>query len=211
MGGKWNRKAGGHIFPSDPTELLREALAGGAATNRAQSLQFFQTPEKLARDMVAGADIRERDIVLEPSGGHGAIVDAILEHSAAGRIVVVEKDPHNFQVLLNKYRNNDRILAVNLDFLTYNEGKKLKFDRVLMNPPFSVNQAALHIRRAASMLGDGGRLTSVCGESLFFRSDRISQDFREWLVEIQAVVSQLPDKSFRESGSNAKTRLICIQ
>src|ERR1700690_1149215 len=72
--GKWDRKAGGHVFPFDPRELIGAAVESGEVVDARKTLQFFETPASLAHRMVDLASITPSDRVLEPSAGLGRIV-----------------------------------------------------------------------------------------------------------------------------------------
>ena len=50
--GKWNRKANGHVFPFDPRELIGAAVEDGVVVDAKRTLQFFETPDDLAKRMV---------------------------------------------------------------------------------------------------------------------------------------------------------------
>jgi hypothetical protein len=89
-----------------------------------------------------------------------------------------------------------------------------EYDRILMNPPFEDGEDMAHIRHAYSLLSAGGRLVSVVSEGPFFRADKRSTAFREWLKEVHADIEQLPDGAFSGSDAfrqtNIRTRLITI-
>ena len=77
IGGKWNRKAKGFVFPQDPAELLGR-VKSGEKVNLKKEFQAFYTPSVVAGQV---ADIVSSDgtpKVLEPSAGDGALVDAVL-------------------------------------------------------------------------------------------------------------------------------------
>jgi hypothetical protein len=76
IGGKWNRKSQGFLFPSDPTDLLTQ-VANGEKRNLKKEFQFFQTPVPLSDYLVDLADLKEGFSILEPSAGQGSIVSAI--------------------------------------------------------------------------------------------------------------------------------------
>jgi hypothetical protein len=57
--GKWNRSAKGHIFAHDPGDAIDEIVLTGAYTDKKQAFQFFETPEALAEELVAAAEIAD--------------------------------------------------------------------------------------------------------------------------------------------------------
>jgi hypothetical protein len=88
------------------------------------------------------------------------------------------------------------------------------YDRIVMNPPFEYGQDMEHIRHAFSLLSPGGRLVSVVCEGPFFRSDKHSVAFREWLDEIARESEQLPDDAFQGRDAfretSVRTRLLTL-
>ena len=50
------------------------------------------------------------------------------------------------------------------DFIAWANGRIAdgwKFDRIVMNPPFSEGRAVVHVKHAASMMASGGRLVAI--------------------------------------------------
>ena len=201
--GKWDRKAKGHVFPFDPRELIGEAVETGHVVDARRTLQFFQTPDHLARRMAELARLKPGDIVLEPSAGLGRIVRHLV--AAGAQVEAVEIDPANCLTL--RAMSGIRCV-VQQDFLDYAAAGASLFDAVVMNPPFANNQDIGHIRLAWDRLHPGGRLVAICSEGPFFREDAVARGFRAWLDEIGAYSEKLPPETFRESGTGVNTRLI---
>ena len=65
LGGKWNRKAGGHVFDYDPSEKIEDILLTGEYTDAKKDYQFFPTPPDLAEYLCDLAEIDETTTVLE--------------------------------------------------------------------------------------------------------------------------------------------------
>lgn len=101
IGGKWSRKFRCHVFPFDPSEFITKGVETGSVVNRQQTLQFFQTPVELAERMVRLVCADCLDTVLEPSAGHGRIVDALVRTGA--RVQAYEIDPTNANIVREKY------------------------------------------------------------------------------------------------------------
>lgn len=123
---------------------------------------FYPTPSKLIREMLAGVDFKLINSVLEPSAGKGDLVEAIKDkfkysHSfnhntdAKWDIDTIEIDENLQYILQGK---NHRV--VHNDFLTYNSYKK--YDLIVMNPPFSNGDK--HLLKALEMQESGGQI--VC-------------------------------------------------
>ena len=199
IGGKWNRKAKGHVFNSDPTDLLDNLILTGETTDLKKEYQYFPTPEVIVDKMIELAEIQPSNILLEPSAGQGAIVDKFPKENI---FTCIELNPSNAKVL-----NNKGYQVLERDFLTYSD---YKFDRIVMNPPFSKQQDVDHILHAWDLLEDGGILVSVVSESPFFRENKKSVEFRQWLEENDADVIELDAGAFKESGTMVKTRLIKV-
>lgn len=202
MGGKWNRKAGGHKFAFDPSTLLADALGTGKAVNRQQTLQFFETPADLAQKLVVLAGVNPGGMVLEPSAGHGRLVKPALERGAD--VVAVELDPTNADVL-------SRIGGVEVhqaDFLEWAKYEKRRFDAAVMNPPFSGNQDIRHIKAAWNLLRDGGRIAAILSAHAFIGQERECVQFRDWLTDIDADFEQVPAGTFGESGTQVSAWLV---
>ena len=202
LGGKWDRRQGGHVFPFDPAEHIARALGTGEAVHRKNTLQFFQTPAALAERMARMAGIERGDLVLEPEAGHGRLVAPALALGA--RVIAIEIDPVNVATL--KALTTE--VVIQADFLVWAPDQQPRFDVALMNPPFTAGQDIDHIRAAWRLLAPGGRLVSICSESSFASRTRKAQDFRDWASSIGAEVEVLPAGTFSESGTPVTSRLI---
>jgi phospholipid N-methyltransferase len=199
IGGKWNRKAKGHVFDSDPVELLDNLILTGETVGLKKQYQYFPTPSSIAKMMVEMAEITDGDYILEPSAGQGAILD---ELPAGNLILSIELNAENAKIL--RLKGYD---ALEQDFLQFNE---MKFDRIVMNPPFSRQQDIDHIIHAYELLKDGGVLVSVVSEGPFFRENKKSVEFRKILENNNAEIIDIDQGSFKESGTMVKTRIIKI-
>lgn len=204
LGGKWDRKSKGHVFPIDAERALGSALENGSAVKRQQALQFFQTPGALARRMVELAQICADDDVLEPSAGHGRLLLPLEKLAGLGSVVAVEIDEANCRVLTLSFSAS----VHQADFLKWSSETLEVFDVALMNPPFSGNQDVAHMRAAWSLLRSGGRMVAIASEHGFIGQERVAQEFRSWLADINATVEQLPPGTFSESGTMVGARLI---
>lgn len=200
IGGKWNRKAKGHVFDEDPTDSLEEILLTSEYSDQKKEFQFFPTPENLAWQLVEFAEVKPDDVLLEPSAGQGAIVDEFPKENTA---IIFELNDKNVQVLREKGYE-----VVKTDFLTENG---FVVDKIIMNPPFSRQQDISHILHAYSLLGEGGILVSIVSESPFFRDNKKSMEFRQFLEDNDAEIIKLPEGSFKESGTMVNTRIIKIK
>jgi predicted RNA methylase len=202
IGGKWDRKSGGHVFPFDASNLLGSAVENGTVVDRKKTLQFFETPSELARRMVELAEIGAADLVLEPSAGHGRIVREIPDHAS---VIAVEIDEVNVGVLREDAMPG--VAIVHADFLEWAKTSEPVFDAVVMNPPFTNGQDIDHIRTAHGLLAASGVLVAICSVGPFFREDRKAREFRD---SVGGGSELLPDDAFLESGTGVRTRLVQI-
>ncbi len=166
---------------------------------------YFPTPASLAADLVQRAEIGPEMRVLEPSAGHGAIVRALA--GSACEVVAIEIDERR-EAQFNHGEVANFFGPYRSDFLCWPANPE--FDRVVMNPPFSRNQDALHILHALKFLAPGGRLVALAGAGLSFRADRIAQACRTAIAAWGGTIEPLPNDSFAESGTHVRTVVITV-
>lgn len=207
MGGKWNRKAGGHVFSDDPRATVEGLLDNGALTVERDG--FFETPNAVIDRMFEL--VAPRGWVLEPSAGMGAIVKRLVRCDEVATIITVEKNPRRAEYLKDvfipqgvNYVHCGDFLAVTPDTFS------MKFDTIFANPPFEEGQDIDHVQHMYTLLDDGGKMVSVMGEGAFFRNDKKATAFRDWLRSVGYWSEQLPAGSFKESGTGVNTRLVVL-
>lgn len=140
-------------FDYDPTRVLGEIIASGCVPDH-KSHQYYPTPSELAEIAVSHADLRDGMTSLEPSAGQGGIAD----YMHVGKTVCVEVSDLHCKILQEK---GHRWIAG--DFLAIDIQDR--FDRIVMNPPFSSGRWQAHVERAAGMLADGGVLVAIVPSS----------------------------------------------
>jgi len=184
-------------------EAMKQSLKGGVQTISAPSL--FPTPHHLAIDMVRRLDLYDADRVLEPSAGTGNILRAC----KVGQITAIEIDARLATSLVNNFPH---VNVFCYDFLNVDPDDTdwKPFDKIIMNPPFERGQDVDHVMHAYKFLRPGGRLVSVMCEGPFFRSDKKSVAFRQWLNWNESEVEKLPADTFKDSGTRVNTRLVII-
>jgi hypothetical protein len=163
---------------------------------------YFPTPEPIIDEILTFARIGEGNVVLEPSAGKGNIADRIRDSYPGADLKVIELNYTLREILELKGYN-----IVAHDFMEYSVAV---YDRIVMNPPFERAQEVAHVQHAYELLKSGGRLVSVMSAGPFYRSDKKSKAFREWLDELGGHALELPDGSFKESGTGVATRLVVI-
>lgn len=97
------------------------------------------------------------------------------------------------------------------DFLDVTKKEIGAINRVVMNPPFTRHQDIDHVRHAYDLLDAGGILVAIMCESTFFRTDKKSVEFRDFLDSVYAQAIKLEPGAFRESGTDVVTRIVKIR
>lgn len=208
LGGKWSRKDKGHVFDGEAAEAVEAAVMTGEVTDLKKLYQFFETPAEVVDRMIEAAGIKSGMLILEPSAGHGAIIDRLGETK---QVVAVELDPDKCTKLKERYDSS--VTVIQGDFLRFNNcigGKVNWFDRVIMNPPFRAGQDVKHVRHAYNIMQDGGRLVSIMSPSYQYRENGVWREFREWLDGVDHDEQELPEGSFAASGTNVRTVMVTI-
>lgn len=167
---------------------------------------FFPTPRPVIKRLVELAGIEDGDDVLDPEAGKGDIADFVREAFAVD-VTCAEINPTLCSILEAKGHK-----VIEGDFLQLNGGRQ--FRRIVMNPPFEKGQDIDHVRHAFSLLPAGGRVASVVSEGPFFRKDKKSKQFRQWLDDHGAHVETLDPgafkgpEAFRQTGVAARIVVI---
>lgn len=180
------------------------------AASSSPGLSFFATPSWLAARMVEEASIGAGDVVLEPSAGMGAIIDAVF--AAGGKVVAVELSSDRSRFLAGKYDGVDAVQVINGDFMDLGANIPAAFDAVLINPPFSGagNRSlfADHVERALSYLRPEGTIVAILPSSFVFSSDRRVVALREKLAGWGAAVEELPEGTFKDAGTMVRSVMV---
>ena len=163
VGGKWK---GGNtqafVFTGSPHAKLHLTLATGIAVDVQKKFQAFYTPPALAAEVVQLAMVKGKS-VLEPSAGQGALVKECLAQGAT-EIDCVELNPENFQFLKSLDTEDQPVFPETGDFLEYDFDAE-KYDRVVMNPPFTRDQDITHVEHALKWLAPGGILVAIMADN----------------------------------------------
>lgn len=171
--------------PHKPLCTSRRALdladleAGGAAPSRPfrppvtvpAHLECHVTPPDVAARMAARLPDRDALDVLEPSAGTGAILRAIREARPLARVQAVEV----FRPLWERLTEEGHA-ATWADFDEWATETPLRFDAVVMNPPF--RRARAHVAAAKRLLRPGGLLIALVPVTfpLGFELERLGPD-----------------------------------
>lgn len=219
LGGKWSRFDKAHVFQMTMgplEEKLDAVITAGEFVNPSKN-GYFPTPQALADHMVRQLQIKMGDAILEPSAGCGRLIDAVLRHTVNGGpkvdIIAVEKNKDLAMDMIRKYADEHNVGIIASDFMERfldMDHEKGLFDKIIMNPPFEVRQDAKHVLRAFQLLKPGGILVSVMGAGVRFRQESEYRAVRS-LIDEDGIMEQLPEGSFKESGTMVNTVLVTLR
>lgn len=215
LGGKWNRASGMHRFEGGQAgDLLEEAIANEAVVDFKKTLQFFETPEDVARKMADIATLRPTERVLEPSAGLGALARVAREIVGLENVVCYEADPQRRLALIKagfSVRGHAEAGNDFCDFLEVDSKRIVDIDVILMNPPFARGQDIAHVLHAFKFLRPGGRLVAITSLGWTFRQERKYQEFREFVGNHMFHQEALLAGTFKASGTNASAILLGLE
>lgn len=200
--GRYHRNS--FIFDYDPSPLL-EALCQGLEVNMKKDYHFFATPPEGCDFLLQAArPIGSR--VLEPSAGHGALAQAIIDFAAGNTVDCVELHPINRNVLKKKGLN-----LVGEDFLDlhpeeWSEGEL--YDMVIANPPFKDYHD--HFWQMLKCVKPDGQVWLYVPASIQFRQDKKTARIREYLDAHDGEILEAPRGTFKASGTMVETRVIGV-
>lgn len=204
LGGKWNWQAKAHRFEGDAGPIIETAIETGTYV-KPSDMGWFPTPPLLALELVRIAGVEPNMEVLEPSAADGAIAIAI--HGAGGIPFCVEIDPARgakLMMLMDEMgRPREHVLVG--DFMGFTGD--MRFDRIVMNPPFAKRADIDHVMHARQFLKPDGLLVSVMSGGILFREDLLTKAFRPECRTIE----KLPDGSFYSSGTDVRTCVITMK
>lgn len=199
FGGKWNTGKQCFTFKKDPAVHIATLIGTGKVVNEKKNRQAYYTPPDIVEMLMEYACITSVHDVLEPSAGDGAIALACVAEGAAS-VTVCEIDPDECM----KLRMTGKFAAViEGDFLAadlYTGDHPSKFERIVMNPPFTRGQDATHILAAYDYLAPGGRLIAIMADT----------DSPKLMFLRPKTLIHLPAGAFKASGTNVSTRIIEI-
>lgn len=137
---------------------------------------FFPTPARVRQRMMELIEVRQGDVLLEPSAGLGHIARQLRERYPDNPLHVIERDPAMVNHLIL-----EGFQVVGRDFLSY----RGKADVIMMNPPFGKGFIDLdHYWHAWTCLNPGGRLISVLHEASVYPVYTTGRpvNFARWLM-----------------------------
>lgn len=211
LGGHWRERFGGFIFDENPIDSLKcestwERIEHDHYDQWKIMRQFYPTPNDVAKRVNELANIKHDHYVLEPSAGKGALIDPI---GRKERIVAIEIDAR----LASELRSAGFETVVNDSFEHAVESHVIhdQFDRIVMNPPFGPNQLDIkHIMLAYTLLKPGGILVAIMSENDLYYNTDLTKQFNEFLKIKNAIIEEVPMRSFLASGTRVDTIIVKI-
>lgn len=221
-GGKWDRKSKTHVFTRDPRETLGLAVETGQALNLRTKLQAFYTPPDLAERMVAATGIaNHRDVVracagdrfarplaLEPSVGEGALAVALIK-AAAGQVALTACDTDEVALKVAEPAIVAAYKAAGVkaptcqvhacDFLRISAHDSVRYDFIIMNPPFTGGADMTHVMHAWKLLAEGGVLVALTSPAWRTSNTKAAIAFRDFVLIHNTLVEDIPAKTFEHT------------
>lgn len=204
-GGAWNRAAKAHVFDEDPTDRLEAIILSGEVQTTKKDFDQFDSGPDVVEEVISHAAIKSGMKVLEPSAGLGFL--AMGAYDKGAMTYFVELDKRRYEVLSTNPVIHD-LVGEPMDFMDV--APKPHFDRIVMNPPFSKRQDIKHVLHALDFLEPGGRLVSVMSAGVKFRNDKLTQEFRELIDKHHGEIIDLPEGSFKSSGTMVNAVIVVI-
>lgn len=221
IGGKWDRKAKGHVFADDldVQAAVDNAVETGEWIDMKKEMQFFETPAGVVDCMIQCMPLKNGAHVLEPSAGRGAIAFNLPFHHLS--IDCIELDPKNVAYMQEHVPNNGNCFDIgHADFLQLHPNAMRNtpnglwlpenYDLVVMNPPFSKNQDIKHVLHAWQFLKKGGVLVAIMSSGAVQNTRKINDEFRDFLATNRGEWNLLADGAFKESGTGVRTILVNV-
>lgn len=213
LGGKWTAgKTQAFVFGGSDPESFAVAWQGlqdsGSYTDP-KDMSFFPTPDFLASQLVQLAGLQPGMRVCEPSAGRGAIALKAADIVGKTNVTCVELFPPNARAL-----EREGLMVLEGDYLAMTPPtlEENKYDCVIMNPPFSNHQDAAHVAHACHFIKSSGRLVAITSTAWSHQeNNRKAAEFRAFVEDVGARVSQVPAGTFKNSGTMVPTQILVIE
>lgn len=141
-------------FDYQPDDVIDEIVCSGCIPDH-KSHQFYPTPATVAEIAIEMARIEPGHNCLEPSAGHGGLADLMPKTTTC-----VEVSSLHCQIL--RAKGYESVIEGDfIDWSWHTTCAGTRFDRVVMNPPFSDGRWQAHLSAAAQLVKPGGRLVAI--------------------------------------------------
>ncbi|MGE0751881.1 MAG: strawberry notch-like NTP hydrolase domain-containing protein [Variibacter sp.] len=203
-------KALGELVSKLPTQRVR--------SEEQESFQQFSTPPNYAAAAVYAADIREGDMLLEPSAGTGNIVAVAARPGV--EIVVNELSERRAALLRHLVGDDARVFNENAEQLDNILPQDVTPTVVVMNPPFAQTAgrlgnrkdpmtAAKHVEQGLKRLREGGRLVAIVSRGMTMGAPA----YRAWWAKMAKEYTLranigVDGKTYEKYGTTFGTRLL---
>ena len=184
--------------------------------------QQFSTPLPIAWCAAAAADVRDNDVVLEPSAGTGILAAMAawrLKASDGGRLMLNELTETRADLLRSLFPHVD-VQRLDGEHIS-NELPSAEPTLILMNPPFSRsagvrklrrNMDTRHVASAYRMLAPGGRLVTITSDGAVPGEDEWRAAFRNVDPRPTVVASErVAGKLYRKHGTSTSSRITVLE
>lgn len=144
-------------FDYDAKGVIDQIIMSGAVPEQA-SYQFYPTRSTISDEAAERLQVVQGKAYCEPSAGVGDLA----RHLPVETTTCIEISQVRAKVLLAK-----GFKTVQADFLSWaEENSHMRFDGILMNPPFSKGRALAHLQAASTLLAEDGRLVAILPASM---------------------------------------------
>jgi hypothetical protein len=160
---------------------------------------FYPTPPNIAAKMISAVKGRPK-FILEPQAGKGDLADAASErwigsgYNPNVSLYCIEKDVNLQHILIGKeYR------LIDSDFLKY--AGSMKFDLILMNPPF--DNGAAHLLKAWNILYNG-EIVCLLNQETYYNPHTKERELLKDIIDEHGYVERLGscfDNAERRTGA----------
>jgi hypothetical protein len=217
LGGKWKKGGkypdgspkGKHEFMFEVPDIFKSIIESQIMPPK-NPTAFFPTPKEVIDKMIQWSEIETiygDPRVLEPSAGMGAIAERIRQEMPHSKLDCVEFLDINARALKAKGFN-----VFHQDFMEFKPD--YKYNLILMNPPFSLEKDKdayiSHINHAWDLLDKFGVLVAIVPKGYEFKQGKIYEDFNT-LIDLYGEDSQLPEGSFKKSGTGVQTNIVYLK
>jgi len=202
-------------------ELLSRLPTQRVRSEEQVSFQQFSTPPNYAAAAVYVANLRQGDVMLEPSAGTGSLVAPAMQRGGV-KIVANELSERRAALLRALVGPYNKVFHENAEQLNNVLPDDIKPTVVVMNPPFSQTAgrmgdrkvpitAAIHIEQALKKLEPGGRLVAIVVKGMTMGAPA----FRAWWGKITKDYNVranigVEGKVYEKYGTTFGTRLLVI-
>jgi methylase of polypeptide subunit release factors len=169
-----------------------------------QSVQFFPSTDVIAKEVYYEAQIKSKHTVLDPTAGNGVLLDAVKSYKdkwSGVQTFGIEIDQELRFILQGKSHK-----VIGTDFLEYAD--PIKFDRIIMNPPFA-NGCEMVLKAWNQHFKDDGRLVAILNRETIANPYSGDRKVLANLIEAHGTIKEL-GKAFENAARKTKVEVVMI-